>query len=289
MDSTFLLYLSNLFYAYNMRKLFLPLLLITITIFASCESTETNSPGFQSNIDSVFFNANDVRGFINQEGQLIIQGYTTNQTVTLNLNGAELTTYTLGGNSSNYATYEDENGTVYSTTLDGNGMVALTNSNLSEGWYSGEFEFRAFSTFGTSVTFNRGIFFQAPIVGFAEEEQEEEEGQEPVDGFAANIGGLPFVPTAVTTAASDTSISISGSTPARGLVVRVPIDVTVGNYSLPASGYLGSYTEGALTEIATSGNISIITHDTVGRSIKGSFSFTTQGQVVESGQFNVTY
>ena len=132
---------------------------------------------------------------------------------------------------------------------------------------------------------DKGVFFQAPIDGLVEDP----DGQGSTDGFSATIGGSPFVPIGVATSESVNFISISGSSTSTTLSIRVPVDVGVGNYSLPAAGFLATYSEGAVTETATVGNISVITHDIVGKTMSGSFSFNTAGQVVQDGQFNISY
>jgi hypothetical protein len=264
-----------------MKKIFL-LLFVGILAFSSCENVEDNSTVIQAEIDSVFFKSFDAIGTRLEDGSITMQGITDNEVLTLHLSGFQLGSYTLGGGSESYATFEDSNGNIYTTSPNGEGIINLTDRCISCGWLSGDFRFSAILN-GLDTTYvSKGVFFDVSF-GTGDDDSPN------AGSFSAQIDGTPFTPISVSAVDSGNSLIISGAETIKSIIIRVPVNVEVGNYALPQSGFQASLAEGAVNQNATEGNISVITHNVAARTISGSFSFITSQNTVSEGQFNVTY
>lgn len=99
------------------------LLLITLAILAiSCqENLQTNTPGFQGLKDDVYWRANDARAYINESGNLTVEGITEFETLTLSTVSANPGIYYLGSiatsNSASYVANFEGNEQEYETIL----------------------------------------------------------------------------------------------------------------------------------------------------------------------------
>lgn len=265
-----------------MKKFFL-LLFVGVLAFSSCENVEDNSTVIQAEVDSVFFKSFDAIGTRLEDGSITMQGITDNEILTLHLSGFQLGSYNLGGTSDSYATFEDRNGNIYTTNPNGEGVINLTDRCISCGWLTGNFRFSAILN-GLDTTYvTKGVFFDVSF-GAGSDDDSPNAGT-----FSAQINETSFTPISVSAVDSGNSLLISGAETIKSIIIRVPVDVEVGNYSLPQTGFQASLAEGALTQNATSGNISVITHNIAARTISGSFSFITSQNTVTDGQFNVTY
>ena len=265
-----------------MKKFFL-LLFVGVLAFSSCENVEDNSTVIQAEVDSVFFKSFDAIGTRLEDGSITMQGITDNEILTLHITDFQLGTYVLGGASQNYATFEDRDGKIYTTSPNGEGVINLTDRCISCGWLSGDFRFSAILN-GLDTTYvTKGVFFDVSF-GTGDDDDTPNAGS-----FSAQIDGTPFTPISVSAVDSGNSLLISGAEAIKSIIIRVPIDVEVGNYSLPQAGFQASLAEGAVSQNATIGNISVVTHNVSARTISGSFSFITSQNTVSEGQFNVSY
>ncbi|MEZ4858425.1 MAG: DUF6252 family protein [Flavobacteriaceae bacterium] len=266
-----------------MKNLFL-LLFVALIAFSSCENVEKNGAVIQANVDSLFFKSFDAVGAQLEDGSITMQGLTDNQIITLHINQTELGTYRVGGDRGNYATFEDSNGRVYLTNPYGEGEINLTDRCISCGLLTGNFRFTAILPGIDTLYVDKGIFFDVPF-GVGEDIDNPNAGS-----FSAAVDGAPFNPVTVGAVASGNSLLISGVTLSSTIIIRLPLDVSVGNYSLPQAGYQATYSVGASSQNAILGNISVITHNTAARTLSGSFSFvTSENNTITEGQFNVTY
>lgn len=261
------------------------MLFVVIIAFSSCETTETNSPAFQVTVDSLFFKAADTRISLPEEGGLLIQGLSNDETVSIQINNMELGEYVFDVDNGNSATWEDFDGNVYTTNPEGSGSVTLTAKGDSNEWYSGNFNYTAINAvLMDTVVLSRGIFFESPLVGVVEEEPTGDS-----DTFNAEVNGTTFTPITITGVETANAITVAGATATATILLRMPPDVAVGNYSLPSQGFTVSYTENGVTENATNGNVSIISHDLTANTISGTFTFETAGNSITSGQFSIDY
>ena len=87
-------------------KRFLPLFIIALA-FSSCqEDVKFNNPGFQGQLDDVFWRANDARAYVSGTGKLTIYAYTAYEKITIKANSTNPGTYILGTtNTNNSASY----------------------------------------------------------------------------------------------------------------------------------------------------------------------------------------
>ena len=87
-------------------KRFLPLFVIALA-FSSCqEDVKFNNPGFQGQLNDVFWRADDARAYVSETGKLTVEARTTYETITLNTSSKNPGTYLLGTtNVNNSASY----------------------------------------------------------------------------------------------------------------------------------------------------------------------------------------
>lgn len=87
-------------------KRFLPLFIIALA-FSSCqEDVKFNNPGFQGQLNDVFWRANDARAYVSATNKLTIEALTAYEKITLKTNSTNPSTYVLGTtNVNNSATY----------------------------------------------------------------------------------------------------------------------------------------------------------------------------------------
>ncbi len=260
--------------------IFLPFL-----AFISCENTEDSQIALQAELDNRLYESNGAIAIENEDGTFFIHGLTTNENLILKIATPEVGNYTLGGNSQNYASFEDLSGNVYLTNPNGEGQIIVSNWNQENKTLSGTFSFRAILPGIDTLFVNNGVFYQIPY-GV---EPEVEEGPTVAGFFLAEINGGPFNPFNVSAEETETSILITASNVSKTIIVSLPLDVQTGNIILPIDGVVVNYTDDNGTEQALSGNVIVISHETAIKKIKGTFSFQTETQTITLGQFNVTY
>lgn len=120
--------------------------------------------------------------------------------------------------------------------------------------------------------------------------------------FFANVGGVEFVENALTTVESSGLISITAAQSTGTMInIAMPSDVAIGVYSFngAASQYVSQYIISGtpiVSTISDSGSLEITAHDTVARTITGTFNFvstpvgvTTPEYSITDGTFNVSY
>lgn len=265
---------------------------IILTIFAAvallgCEDTELNSPAMQGSMDDVFFKATDTRGAQTQSGEgYVLQGLTDDEILTLRVPSNEVGTYTIENNPNVYASFKDFAGRLYLTDPTGEGEIVINNSNTAQRTLSGTFRFVAYIPGVDTLYAQRGVFYEVPYdLGF--------EIMDPGLGTGtlfARVDGEDFNPSNVIGSNNQISIRIQGIAGTENIDLRTPIDVTAGNYDITDSEFFGKYTDPeGLTQGANSGNLTVIDHDPVARTIRGTFSFVTLDHSVSLGQFNVSY
>ncbi len=268
-----------------MKKFILPLLLVIIA-FASCENIESNSPSMQGEVDSSFFKANTALITVGPDGEYLIQGISYSEAITLRLSSVSEGSYALGGFSANYATYEDLEGNVYTTTPTAEGTVTISGTNAA-GDITGSFGFTAIRPGVDTVRVSRGTFFEVPFSVLSDPGDDDDSNNDGTLG--ATVNTVPFNPITVAAVNTGNSIIIQALTASNSILLRMPITVEVGNYSLPMGGFQATYTEGTNTSEATQGSITVSAHDMAAGTISGTFNFVAGSNEVNSGQFSVTY
>ncbi|TDI81278.1 MAG: hypothetical protein E2O83_01245 [Bacteroidetes bacterium] len=268
-----------------MKRIFL-LLFAAILAFSSCENLEDNSPALQGVIDSTFYRANDVRGQQNDDGSFTLQGINQDQQLTLIINSAQLGTYQLGEGQSNFASFKDADGNVYSTSPNGEGEIILTDRCLSCGWLTGTFRFSGIRLGIDTIAVHKGFFYQ---VSFLEGGLIGDGGVVNSGGLVAEIDQILFHATTVFAEEVNNSIQITGTTNSESIFIQVPNDVGTGAYELPATGTIANYTIQDITEEALSGQIFVTFFDPIERRIMIGFRFRTENHNIVNGGINVHY
>lgn len=266
-----------------MKKLLL--ILFAFVICASCETIEINDPGFQANLEGVFFKANDSKSIKREQNSYTIQGTTENEIITLKVNKSKPDSYPVGGNSPSFATYEDRHGNVYSTNPGGEGEIIITSRNTGQQFLTGEFRFTAISGTDTLVI-DRGVFFEVP---YDFNVNDDDEVPNNTELFISKINQNPFNPFTIDATGNENFITISASTSTKEIRLRIPIEADTGNNSLPDGLYKASYTKNGTLENAESGFIYVLENNTAERFIKGSFAFETASHSISEGIFEVEY
>ena len=262
------------------------LFLFITSLFISCETVETNTPGFQANLDGVFYKANDSKGIKREQNSYTIQGITENEILTLKVKKSKVGTYLLGGTSQSFATFEDKDGNIYSTNPEGSGEVTITARNTGQQYLTGTFKFTAVLPGIDTMVVNRGVFFEVP---YDFNVNDDDDVPNNTELFIAEINGNPFNPFTIDALGDETRITITASTSSTEIRLRIPIDADTGNNVLPTAGYSATYTNNNTTEDAESGFIYILENNTTERFIKGSFAFNTASANINEGVFEVEY
>ena len=266
------------------------LLIFAALAIVSCEDIQDNSPGLQSEINDVFFRANDSRAKKNDDGSYVIQGYTQDEILTLRIEDPFAGIYELGENSKNFASFEDALGNFHVTSPNGEGEIEVTSWNTSNKTLTGKFNFTTITSGVDTLAVHSGIFFGVPY-GFGLNEPIQS-GNPPAGNagtFIATEDNNDFNPITVTAIDTENSIIITGETATVSIAITVPLTVSIGSYSLPRNNFEATYTDVNGAEQALLGNIIVIGNDDLTRRVKGTFSFETENHQVNLGQFNVIY
>jgi hypothetical protein len=263
---------------------------LLILFFASllvvgCEKIETNAPAFQANITDDFFKATiSEANYIENGMYFVLQGKNSNQIITLRGNySSEGVNLIFGEGSENFAIYEDSNGIVYSTAVPGGeGSMKINEISAEETTITGEFNFKGISISLDTLSITGGVFYKVPY------------GNEIDDGsnagsFSTELNGNVFVPLDVFANNNGNTILIKGIINSEEILIGVPNDVEGGTYDVLTGGFIARVNDGSGNQDAISGEITINTHDTIEKTISGTFQFQTPTNTVNGGQFNVTY
>ena len=268
-----------------MKKLLL--LLTIVCAFASCEDIQDNNPALQAEIDDVFFKSIGSVAAVNQDNTVTIQASTQDETLTLFLEREGDSLFTLGGENVSFASFEDAFGNSYITNPEGSGSVVISDYQPGR-FISGSFNFVATNPGIDTLTVQKGIFFEVPFVT----DVDVPAGPDPniPDGtFVAELNGEVFEVSDVQTSVNGSVLVIDGIMGDQIIRIIVSLSATAGSYAIPGGGYFADYINGSQTEGAQDGNIRVFEHDTAAMTMKATFSFTTQNNLITRGQFNVSY
>lgn len=270
----------------SIMKRIILLLFAVVLAFSSCENLEDNSPGFQSEVDSIFFRAQDIRGTQNDDGSFTLQGTTGGQKVTLNIEKGQLGEYELGGGRPSSATYQDPSDDIYTTSPYGDGKIEITDRCISCGWLTGSFRFNAKRSEDDtlSVSVQKGFFFEVSFLN-----EIIDIGIPTAGAMSAEVNGSPFNANSVTADVVGSVLIINGLIETSSIQIRVPVDTPGGNYSLPREGYEASYTLDGVTTEASTGLISVNFNDTEANKIRIFFDFVAGSDNITVGNTRVDY
>jgi hypothetical protein len=150
-----------------MKKIFLYISVLFALI--SCQdNVKLNSPAFQGQKDNVLWRAVDSKATVSGTS-LTIEGFTSNETLTLKTNSTNPGIYFLGTNILNTATYvmTDATGTItFATGFGfGEGQIVITEYDAVNKTVTGTFKFNAVNSVLPSsiLNFQYGNFYKVPV------------------------------------------------------------------------------------------------------------------------------
>ena len=264
-----------------MKEILIAMLLLAG--LSSCEDVERNDLALQANINNKFYSSNDARAKKNEDGSVTIHGFTNEETMTLHISRAAKRTFDLGENSSNYAMFLDKGGNLYSTNPAGHGQIVVSTLDEENNHISGTFKYEAYLSGIDTIYVEKGVFFQVP---FSEDGVLDPNN---AGSFRAKVNGALFSPILVVAKDSGNSIVLTGSTTNATITLSVPVSVEAGDYILPKSGFTAKYKNDNTSQNANSGEIKVLEHNISTKSLKGSFTFSTNQNEISEGSFEVIY
>ncbi|MEX0998268.1 MAG: DUF6252 family protein [Flavobacteriaceae bacterium] len=262
-------------------------MLFIFAVFAltSCDDIQDNSPALQVELDGELYRAIDARAEILPNGNLVMQGLTDVENLTITLSGSSEGVYTLGATGVNRAAFQDFLGSIYTTRPFGDGQVVI--ESTANNTFTGTFKFDAYRFGLDTLNAQKGFFFKVPIIAGSTSD----EPDPPANFLSATIDGTNFEAETTTASEANDLITINGSKDNQSISLSFPSALTGGNNPIGEM-INASYTLDGVTLQAASGNISIVNHDTTLNEISGAFSFLTggtEGVEVTQGQFSVSY
>lgn len=258
-------------------------MLLAAIALVACDDIETNDVALQANIDDRFYKSTDARASINDDGSVIIQGFTDVESLTLQISSLSEGNFNIAEGSPNFAVFEDIGGSLYTTMPNGEGVITISEVNQTNKTLSGIFNFSAMLPGIDTIFVSRGTLNNISYTGG--------EILDPtnVGTFSAKVNGNLFLPFLVSSNLTGNSIILSGSTTSATISLSVPIGVEVGTYQLPISGFTAKYQSEMGLETTAGGEISIVAHNTAEQTIEGTFSFFTNRSEITEGVFNISY
>lgn len=261
------------------------LFLFAAVALIGCDDVQNNSPALQASLNDEFYKSTDVRAQLRPDGTFVIQGMTDLEKLTITLSGSSEGLYTLDGNGTNRAVFEDFLGSIYTTRPFGNGEVVIENS--ADNTFSGTFKFNAYRYGLDTLNAQQGHFYKVPILG----EPIEDDDDQPME-LAALVDGDNFNPSIITAVTEDNTIVIRGANQNNAITLRVPSEINTGNYPIDNETITATYSLDGTQLITESGEIIISAHDTEFNIIAGTFSFQTgepENIQITEGTFSVAY
>jgi hypothetical protein len=308
------------------RKIFYSLITLSAVVtFSSCQKEvdpsilgNTNNPNpvtgnFKAKIDGTQWVANSGAGGFRMLGYISLTGRSTDKKyLSITLTDSGVHNYTLDANSMNAASYIDSNlgNPMNFTTNQGTnpgqagGIVNVTAIDAVNKTITGTFSFRVYRQMdGAQRTFTEGSFTNIPYAtslppGSAN------------DTFRVKIAGTLWTPPTVFASKTPAlppqllpQITVTGTSAdgTKSVGMFMPENIVPGNYTFDLFGgvYLALYnpdTDPNHSQGAMSGTLTILSHNTATRRIRGNFNFHAEALLnpllfteLTEGYFAVTY
>jgi hypothetical protein len=266
----------------EIMKRFILLFALALVTLTSCENVQDNQTSVQATVDNTAFNALYATSDINEDGSIDIQTSSDSRVITIRLGNTTADRFQLGGASGHYATFTDVHGNVYTTEGTGSGMVEITDRCVPCGTINGRFNFTAVLPGIDTVEVSNGMFVDI-VVGGPEAEGDDR------NKFEAQIDTASFNPVVVNTVNTGNFLLIEGQKGSTSLIVRIPIPAQQGDYNLVSGGFNATMVDGLITQDANSGSMTILSHNSDLKTIKGTFNFQVGSTVISQGVFDVKY
>lgn len=304
-----------------MQKLLFSLIILSgIVFFQSCQqeivdpnaSTSGVNGNFRAKIDGVQWVANAATGANRLNGLISITGRSNDRKyITITLTDSGVHNYTLDDMSFNAAAYIDStlaNPISFTTNQglnpgDAGGTVRITTIDTVNKRISGTFSFKVFrQQDGLQRTMTEGSFTNLAYATTLPPANA-------TDTFNVKIGGTAWLPVSITGVKTPAvgplpatiAIVANNATATKTVGLIMPATITPGTYTLDFFGgtYIGQYnpdTDPAHSQASTTGTLTILSHNTTTKRIRGTFAFHAETIVpptlsteLTEGFFAVTY
>jgi hypothetical protein len=148
---------------------------VMITLLSSCEeNVKFNNPSVQGRLDNATWRAIDFQAFVDLNGALTINAYTSNQELILKTPSRNPAVYVLGENSARSASFITNfsgNQLIYATgaNIGGDGQILIDEYDAVNNTVSGEFRFNAVNIEnnplgGELLNMQNGVFYKIPVL-----------------------------------------------------------------------------------------------------------------------------
>jgi hypothetical protein len=303
-----------------MKKLLglLPFVALSILLtFSSCQkeinfnSTSQVTGEFRANIGGTQWVANKLAAGSRMAGVINLSGQSTDgKILTITLTDSSVHRYILSDVSMNGAAYLDSATSLFAMTTnqgeypnESGGEVNITSIDTVNKKMSGTFSFKVFrQTDGAQLNITEGVFNNISY----------ETSLPPTpstDTFKVKIAGSLWVPPVVLGAmtppvpplTSQLGITGTDATVTKSVGLLMPANITPGTYTLDLFGatYVGLYNPNLdpnNSQASTSGTLTILSHNTSTKRIRGTFNFHAQALLnpllntqLTEGYFAITY
>ena len=299
------------------------MVLTGISVFSSCQkevdpsiianpNLPTTTGNLKAKIDGTQWVANSAESASRMLGLINIGGRSTDRKyLTITLTDSGVHNYTLDNNSMNAAAYVDSSlSNVFSFTTnqginpgDAGGFVNITSIDVANKRISGTFSFRVFRQMdGAQRTLTEGSFTNLPYTTTLPPGNA-------TDTFKVKIAGTLWVPPTVLASKTPAApplipqIAITGTSAdgTKAVGMFMPADITPGTYTFDLFGgiYVALYnpdTDPSHSQGSMSGSLTILSHNTTTRRIRGNFNFHAEALLnpllnteLTEGYFSVSY
>lgn len=257
--------------------------LLAALFIVSCEDSQVNEVALQAKINNILYQAADARASIGDDGTLIIQGTSQDQSLIIKLTNLAENNFPIGEQHRNSAFYQDIGGNIFSTQPDGEGLVTISEVNEANMTLSGTFRFNAILPGVDTIYVSKGFLYNIPY----------NDGTilDPTNAgsFSAKIDDNEFIPISVNARNTGNNIIITASTINSTIALQFKPDVEAGDFTLPQSGIRATFTKDNQAQTTIGGLIIVSEHNTAEKTLKGTFRFNTDGAQITEGKFNITY
>ncbi len=201
----------------------------------SCEDTQINEVVFQAKINNDFYISTDAQAAVNDDGTVTILGNTRNESLTLKLSRLAEGDFIINEGRINTGSYQDFDGNLFTTIPFGEGIVNISRLDENSQTLTGTFKFTAYQVGVDTVSVSKGVLYNIPYSGSGIDNPNN------AGSFTAKVNNVRFTPITVTSQSTGNSIITSAATSAANILISLPSDVEVGDYTLPLGNFQARY------------------------------------------------
>ena len=263
-------------------------LFVFVILFSACEDVVEPSSIIQGEVNETLFRSNSETAFINEAGELIIQGSNVDA-VRLKTNASAVGLYEISPNSGNSASFVSDGNTFITAGPNSGGMIEI--EEITNAYVTGNFYFEARRNgVGERLNFSKGTIWRVPFSNADIPINDENPDVENV--LEATVNGSNLNILIVIGMQQGNSILFSGTTASQtSIAISIPNPTEVGEYVFGQDeGFEASYQTPEGIEFATDGNIDVISFNETLNSVAGTCNFTTdEGSSITNGEFVIYF